>query len=433
VSNRRSKHPGHSPGKNVGVLSSTTSRLDRQRIGALNATGPQELEAFRLPGPQDTKGPKYLAGDKLVVDLYLRTIGQLLYFADNPPGRIPKHRSHIKWGLRLMWSLMRDARLFSIPTRLYEAYHESVGQQVAAVADDEAQVKRLVTAATLPERMPFDTCYLGLDIPAGLTPELADAFGLPVEKVASHWLYGFLVYRQGDGSEGAVAFFSLSYADSGAVAVPAPLYGPMLHDEQIELEGFLWANTGTLTWGVVPLLIEWINSHQTLISDKTKSLSYRTQYKRGVKAYGAKPIPPPYYTVTMRDQTIEDAKRDRLPRAPRRKCQHRYDIRGALKMRTAYGKLPIPAKIEKALRKDPRRLIFTTEQPPGFVCEALARRGKPQKRKDEWMAVLPFWKKPGMGGDPNGPYIPALRKSARAAEPELAAIADRKSEDGDNE
>ena len=390
-----------------------------------------------------------LTGPKLVVAGYLQALSDLQRYAnDSNWTRIYdfEDKALVMQGMRVMWALMRDARLFVIPAQLLVAFGYSAMKEVerqigskdssgggtniqlssGSIWVNSQRLLKMANRTQMPERMPFDVCYLGIDEPIDVTETQRD-FGMdPTHFDSVVKLTGLLIYRQ-EGQAGVVLFLEAqSEVGAGPQILPAPIYGPFLlpsNDPRLSYgPEDKWRAIPTFFWAITPLVVDWLVSHQTLINEKTKSYSYRSFYRKEAKRSGLRPLPPPYYVVTICDETIEQAYEVKLPR-PRPECQHQFDIRGHLKLRTMRGPLPLDEKLERRLRRDKRRLIFTIGQPPGYVCEALARRGKPQKQRDEWMSVLPFWRKPGRGGSPGGPYIPAIRRSARAVEYELAVLA----------
>lgn len=389
---------------------------------------PTELGAFRLPGPQSGKTPRYLGGQKLVVDLYQRTLACLTHSSSGggwrPSGSLSGEAARNV--TNRVWSYTRDAKVFSIPLDLYEAFLHTGFSLAAHCAGLEQgsgekftpEVNRAIyesvikigRGSRLPSHLPFLTMYLGLDVPMQMEEGELNSHGMK-DAIYEAWLYGFVIHRSVH-SDNVYALHTVQEDPSEAfVAVTS------LHGIDLKVKTFTgWDVEGNFYFYTIPKLVEWINSHQTLISEDTKSFAYRTFHKKTGKIYSLpKQIPPPFYTVYIRDSTIEEIKKESKQPQLRLKPQHRYDVRGCDMIKVARGKLPIDKKIYRALKRDKRRQFYFEGQPPGEILAAMAKRGKPPRRMDEWLAVLPYRRKPHQKGPEDGPYIPAIRKSARKA------------------
>jgi hypothetical protein len=270
-----------------------------------------------------------------------------------------------------------------------------------------------------PNKFPFADCYFGFHHPPVMTEQqkvtydvqtrYAIKVGMLVTQAGNVWtlilgsdsraLVGD--YRELENLNGEVAFHFSAY--------PERLYGK-------------WTHPLTLAPWVVPALVEWVNDHKVVTVEQVpRTLSYKRMCQREGKRRGnlKRPIPPPYYAVTMRDQLIleEDYQR----RFPKRRAsidwQHQWLVTGHDRIRVKRGPLPMPEKIEAKLRK-PRRsgssyLIFKDSHPQGELAKQLWRRGVKPKQADEWMAVLVSRVGDYVKGPADKPLIPSTRRSGR--------------------
>jgi hypothetical protein len=364
---------------------------------------------FRLPGLQD-KLSFVTFGRKLVVEMYHRTLKGM-----RDPVEMTQDSGTIS--LPEAWSYLNQASIFEVPTSLYtELYHEAdkevcrvAGQEWLHPADrsqsseEEALRNFKVTEdegkrQSYPEHMPFEYCYFGFDIPWLLNPGQAALFGaIASNEPVDVFMYAILA------AKGRV--FSLHTLDHGykcGIAI------------RCEREDNKWIRPLTLMPWIFNWMVEWINSHRLTVEETTHKFGYRHHYKRAAKRSKNKPIPPPYYTVLIKDVVRKERPRtDETGMKMRRAQRHRSAVRGHGVMRVRRGKLPLDPKLEQELRKDKRRRIFTDRPLDAETYADLAKRGIRPKAHDEWMAVLKYWRNEFMRGPEDGPFIPAVRKSGR--------------------
>ena len=181
--------------------------------------------------------------------------------------------------------------------------------------------------------------------------------------------------------------------------------------EDLDYKGWAMESSGH-PW-IVPSLIDWINEHRTVIEDsKTFSFKRRVQ-KLGKSMKLKKLMPPPYYTVYMKDTLIQEVKQWAEPRFRREiEWSHRWTVRGHWMVRVKRGPLPLDAEDEQDLRKRKYK-VFTLDSPDFETWRHLQKRGVKPKRTDEWMAVLISWRKDYVKGPEDKPLIPSVRKSAK--------------------
>jgi hypothetical protein len=118
----------------------------------------------------------------------------------------------------------------------------------------------------------------------------------------------------------------------------------------------------------------------------------------------------------MRTQVIQRTEGAKSRGGVKFEMQHRTKVRKADCFRVKRGPLPLDPKLEEKLRKDKRRRIFKAgPMHDAEILAGLMERGIRPKSIDEWMAVLPYWRREHMRGPEGAPFIPAIRKSAKEA------------------
>jgi hypothetical protein len=330
---------------------------------------------------------------------------------------------------------LNQARIFEIPTDLYLAFYHLADRLTTKLSGwdwkpakrdaagefvpDEEMQKDIAKHASLyesvvqkhcrymwPDKFPFDTCYLALTPPLELNDVQRGMFS--VESCDEAWLYAFLVTSDGY----VCTFIDVVKGDNAGVA-------SVVECSKVD-ELRTWGFPLTLSPWVITWMVEWINEHQVTIEDKTCSFSYRNSYKKASKKLKMHSIPPPYYIITMREDLLH-AKEQKVMTTPRKhwELQYRHDVRGCTNCRIMRGPLPLDPQLEKLLRRDKRRKIFTDTLPDEETARELAKRRVSPKHKDEWMAVLLYWRKDHLKGPKDAPFIPAIRRSSRKRLPKI--------------
>jgi len=139
---------------------------------------------------------------------------------------------------------------------------------------------------------------------------------------------------------------------------------------------------------------------------RVKLTTKQAKEKLGIK----KPLPPPYYTIVIRDKIIEEKVRG-LGKGPGSPLSYRHDVRAHESVRIARGDLPLDEKLRKKLAVNPNRRIYTTEPLSAEDASRLAKRGVRPKRHDEWLSILVAQVTAHISpSDTKLPYIPGVRK-----------------------
>lgn len=183
-----------------------------------------------------------------------------------------------------------------------------------------------------------------------------------------------------------------------------------------------WYGPMTLTPWVAPALIEWINDHKVVTVEKVGGLHYRRLFRQSAKKRKYKMrVPPPYYAVTMRDEVVEAAARERFASKKRREYQHQWQVTGHDRIRIKRGPLPLDdktrAELLKPRAKGARYQIYEYGHPADELAQQLWRRGVKPKGDREWLAVLVSRVDDYVKGPVDAPFIPSTRRSGRSTEP----------------
>lgn len=367
-----------------------------------------DLAPFRIPGGDERKAV-FLKGRDLVVEMYLTTLNTLRTTQTVSTNMNGKELSNedLRRGNHSRWGLLNQARIFEIPVSLFIALYQLADRLTSEICGfknntyDEVKYAQVVTQHSKemwPERFPFDTCYLALDPPLELSDLQRHVY--VVDSCNEAWLYAFLITSSGEVD----TFINVVQKDRAGIATSLERYAG----------SDVWQFPMSLTSWTVTWMVDWINDHQVTIEEKTKSFGYRDHYKKATKRLKVSHIPSPYYVINMREDLIQE-KEKRVLSAPRKhwELQYRHDVRGCNNCRIMRGPLPLDPKLEKLLRQDKRRKIYTTELPDPETAKELAKRGIAPKHRDEWLAVLLYWRKDHIKGPPSAPFIPAIRRSSR--------------------
>lgn len=326
-----------------------------------------------------------------------------------------------------LWSIMRSSAIFAIPTQLYLQFYLQVDRWLSqtygsrwklktenAVADREVYnidaaspflrwVVQKAQSQSIPEKLPFDRFFVGYEPPPALNPvqltllhmDDKDTWGRKIEQV---FLVGHLITP--------LRVISVLMCGAADEVTFAPLV-------DLSESGWVSSSSCVCTPWVVPALIDWINEHRTVFEDG-KTFGYRRRMQKEGKALKVKNlVPPPYYTVYMKDTLVQEAKKYGESRFKREiEWNHRWTVRGHWMVRVKRGPLPLGIEDEQKLRQRKYK-IFTLDSPDFETWKHLEKRGVKPKRVDEWMAVLISWRKDYVKGPEDKPLIPSVRKSAK--------------------
>jgi len=323
----------------------------------------------------------------------------------------------------MLHASLAEARIFEIPTSLFvklnyetelfvcqEAGVEFTQPDERELPQEEIEVymdtfRKLREDWSLPDQLPFEIMYFGLSYPVVMTADQRAAYQCPDDTDKATYL-GYLV-----SADWAFVLVRTEHPEGpGCYALQEMRKGNWQHIDS----PMLTSSPFIIRW-----LVEWINDHQTCVQESTRTFGYRRDYQKLCKRWRIKrAIPSPYYTVYLKDELIdEDAwlrkLRQRQSVRPRKSPEHQYDVRGAWVCRYLRGPKPLDKKLESKLRRDKRRKIFIDNPPDVETAIHMAKRGIAPKRKDEWLAILIYWRQDHRRGPETGPYVPSVRKSGR--------------------
>lgn len=323
---------------------------------------------------------------------------------------------------------LREARIFEIPAELYFGFYRQADkyttEQIAGFEweppPDESEmwsedhmtavefvqcVNEAGTHLELPEKRPFDVFYFGYNPPPVIQEAMYSVYSLDeydrqtmisYAEIIGHLVVDNLVFT----------CFALRFAN-----------GRQAYSYLVEHSKDEWFMPYTLAPWILSGLIDWVNEHQTVVQDDTKSHKYVRETRKLLKQFHLKrDAPPPYYTVYMRDLVInKSVKRTFTSRFKKIiDWSHRWEVRGHYMVRIKRGPIPLDEKLAKVLRKR-KYEIYTEENPPFDVWQKLEARGIPPKRANEWLAVLVSFRHDFVKGPEDKPLVPSVRKSARYA------------------
>lgn len=171
-----------------------------------------------------------------------------------------------------------------------------------------------------------------------------------------------------------------------------------------------WLKPQTAMPWVVTLIVDYLNSHNTLHHGKLDKKSQHSVMKSSKNFVGGSVRPRDYYTLVMRRATLQDSTAKLQRQLERRVHKYRVDVRGHESVRVMRGRLPLSAKDDKKLRDRGYRIYAGTE-----IDEAdrdrLEHRDIAPRAPGEWIAVLSWWRESFQSpADPELPYVPAVRK-----------------------
>jgi hypothetical protein len=311
--------------------------------------------------------------------------------------------------------IYRAADVYTTETVAGMKYHLGDGAEAWIPEEEKQEHQRLVEEAgktsPFPEHLPFECCWFAIGRGRlSLTHHQAEIRGLRPD------LYQYRV-------------IALVLTESGMVLEVCdrfdPVTGTLKYDfithrnpaGQLQLPEEEWFSPYSLMPWIVLYMVEAINDHHTTLVNGVIGMSERMLYERGAKKFGIpKPIPAPFYTVLMKDQSIKLASR-RVNRHNRYtwSYSHRFDRRGCEAMNVERGTLPLSTEIRQALAKRTGYVIFDSAAPidDEVLLEKLRKRRILAKSPNEWMAVKTWWRDGSVVGDESLPYIPSTRKGTK--------------------
>ena len=416
-----------------------------------------------LPWPVDRTIDHHKKRDG-VVENYLAIVQDLYNLSrgvrgDGSPA--PDWSEQKSIAVRTLWALMRQARIFEFTESAYAALHHAADvyttERIACqkwkkldegtvfefdISDEEkhTHVEKIMEAGQrvpFPDKMPFEACFLawgdhGITMNEGLFMsrfmyatdwlEGKDPVNNPHYQEASAWSQFVTGRREGMGrivghlvtASGEVWEFFLAgpgFPPSNPQPRPTLLCAPICHRH----EGSQWTLPYSLVPWIVTAAIAGVNEHQTVIEEQNKRWEDQKRFKKAMKAgFIKRPIPPPYYTVHMRDDIIQKSARKEFRRQLEIEWSHRWDVRGHRMVRIQRGRIPIDEKTERKLEKRGYKVYY----PPFRNLDAesyqiLMSRGVSPPEPNEWIAVLVSWRDAFVKGPADKPYVPSVHKPTK--------------------
>jgi hypothetical protein len=375
----------------------------------------------------------------------------------------PHHQEAIR-----ITALLKEARLFMLPVNFVQEMWNDVMHRFE---DDAANAIRVVTgdkvtefndqvyqrfilgeglpkpvhmeilqclSSPYPTRLPFPVTYLAFEAP--IPPIRNQQRNKSVDAFQQHATVAYADVLSTANIRPPIEFLGIvlsltaCYSIINARHKENPTFGVPL--PVIEYDETRWRSTKGLQRGywyhgmfalmrAVPLIIDWIFDHKTIIESPYQ---FPQPKEKSVSISIPKKLPDPYYVVYM-DDTVKVqswlTERSKRPKTGtvHLSPQHRYDVREHDRVRVHRGPLPMDPKIRRrleAVRPVSGRSykIYTELQPDGEIAELLFKRGIKRKQPDEWMAVLVTPIHHHIKGPPEGPYIPSVRKAKQHTSPD---------------
>lgn len=354
-----------------------------------------------------------------IVALYIQILGSLKRNSENKKIRELFQREYGE-----MYSLLRRAKIFEISPESYVELHLQVDRYITEdiaqltfhdprephldVPEGEGQIlwrRQLAACEVLPfpEKLPFDVCWFAMAGPMVISELQAETRGLKDGR--QYMLIGIIAAENGEHHE-----LLLSHGYDQGEYIDTNLH---IVTHRVEEENS-WQHALCLAPFVLHALVDSVNDYQTTIVAQRK-LGIQTQgkIKKGLGDLGLKkPIPPPFYTVHLRDKVIHELVTNWRSNKLRAKYAHRFDVRGHWCFKIYRGQMPMDAELELHLDKLHYN-IFKTKPLDEETIDALRERGQPPRQDDEWIAIKKFWRNPFVKGPEDGPYIPSTRVATK--------------------
>lgn len=364
---------------------------------------------------------------KEVVDGYLeccRQMHQLAYgrfvFDDGPAG-LDQH--HIEQAGREMLAQLRSARLFMLEPeqmrQLMVQAQKHVCEHLGGVtwrrpgrvrtADPlqrSARLRKIVqergVEAPPVERLPFATTFVGYGERLLLRSYELSAWTARWSR--RKWsqargaaLLGHVMWKTGRRFN-AVTLVDVDFEDRSNIN-PFNSY----------CEDRWWCPLSLEPW-YLPLVVDAINSHISVVHEQTPTLGQRLDFRDLSRELDLRlPPPKPYYVVTLRSKLVVQRAERALPRVTRR-YRHRHDVRGHERCYVQRGRLPLSPERAALLRRRGYQL-YLERTPRRRDRKRLRRRFMPPKGPGEWLAIKTVWIDECVRpADPALPYVPALRR-----------------------
>lgn len=333
-----------------------------------------------------------------------------------------------KQNARLAWSALQRARLFIVdPDRWRRAWLTSAEYVMSLAGISDEDRKTFSTGGPIPdhvneayfsvfedygwkwpfpEPLPFDSCFFAYGLRLKLEPgpelntrmreEYLDDMGWP-----DAYLIGHLLAWEG---ETPYAFSFIELRDpSGKTSTTAIAIGRTYFEGE-------WDLPRSFDPWILSILVRSINDHKQIVDPFKATLGHRLDRKKASKtAKGYLPLPSPFYVVNLTDELIgpPELKMRRSP-VGGVEWSHRWDVRGHECVRIERGTQPLaPKDASRMVRRGYR--IYQGTLLSEEDASRLSKRGIKVPARDEWIAILSYWRESCIKGPKDKPYIPAAR------------------------
>ena len=336
-----------------------------------------------------------------------------------------------------IWHLMRRAKIFEIAPESFVELHLEVDryctEEIAQLkfydpretderpSDEEGKLlyKRQTAALEslpFPQKMPFDVCWFAISEGVGLSEHQRQTRGIKKGN-AKHLLLGMLVTSSGEFHEviitqdrrGAQGLLMVTHRVSPEMSQP---WMAELRTEKAPTDR--WYYPLCLAPFILHKIVDCINEHQTLIvSQRRLSTQNANRLKKGMKTpKNKKPVPPPFYTVYLKDKTIRETVRAYGVGVPRAAYSHRFDVRGHWCSRIHRGQLPMDPAEELKL-ESLKYEIYKNRPLDPWVKEIMREKNLPPRQHNQWIAIKRWWKGSYVKGPEDAEYIPSTRRATK--------------------
>lgn len=153
-------------------------------------------------------------------------------------------------------------------------------------------------------------------------------------------------------------------------------------------------------------IVEIINSNKAYYVERPLTFGQKLFIKQKSIRKSELKLPKPFYAIHLDDEIIQKHFSSNIKKNI--EWAHRWDVRGHECVRIVRGKLPLLPKIKKSLLSREYR-IYTDDNIPESDINLLKSRSCLMRDKDEWIAIMNYWRDNYVKGPVNKPYIPALR------------------------
>jgi hypothetical protein len=330
-----------------------------------------------------------------------------------------------------MYDMLRRAKIFEINPEAYVELHMDVDRYVteeiahlqfhdprdAKVEVPQAESMLLYerqseacVALPFPDKLPFDVCYFAIAGALAISDLQAESRRLKAGD-GPFALAGILVDQDGEHHELLISQkYKHRHDGSGDIEMSLHISTHRVQEEAT------WQHPYCLAPFVLHAMVDCINEHQTtIVSQRKLGMQSQGRIRKGLGDLGLKkPIPPPFYTVHLRDKVIKEIAKGYSGGKFRAKYAHRFDVRGHWCFKIYRGQMPMDVEFE--LHLDRRQYSIYKNRPvDGWVREALQEREQALPQEGEWIAVKRFWKNSYVKGPEGAQYVPSTRRATKGA------------------